>query len=268
MFSRIRKRCTYANVAATMALFFAMSGGALAAGHYLITSTKQIKPSVLSSLKGKAGPAGKNGTSGSNGAQGAAGATGPIGPQGPAGSTGANGESVTSAEFEGVEGPCKKGGSEFKIGSAEPTYACNGSGGGGGGLPAVLPKGKTETGVWSVTPNTSIVENENNEGLASISFTIPLAAALPEANVIFEPHGYEGKEGEECPGNAAAPKAAEGFLCVYTSNDFEEEEHFVTSHGPLLGRRSLAPTGVVLRFSGEAHGFADGTWAVTAPEAG
>jgi hypothetical protein len=34
MFSAIRRRATYANVTATLALFFAMSGGALAAGHY------------------------------------------------------------------------------------------------------------------------------------------------------------------------------------------------------------------------------------------
>lgn len=47
MFSRIRKRLTYANVAMTMALVFAMSGGAYAAKKYVITSTKQIKPSVL-----------------------------------------------------------------------------------------------------------------------------------------------------------------------------------------------------------------------------
>jgi hypothetical protein len=39
MFSKIRKRLTYANVAMTLALVFAMTGGAYAAKHYLITST-------------------------------------------------------------------------------------------------------------------------------------------------------------------------------------------------------------------------------------
>jgi hypothetical protein len=52
MFSTIRKRITYANVALTLTLVFAMSGGAYAAGKYLITSTKQISPKVLASLKG------------------------------------------------------------------------------------------------------------------------------------------------------------------------------------------------------------------------
>jgi hypothetical protein len=45
----IRRRLSYANVVATLALVFAMSGGALAASHYLVNSTKQINPKVLSS---------------------------------------------------------------------------------------------------------------------------------------------------------------------------------------------------------------------------
>jgi hypothetical protein len=46
----MRKRLSYANVAATMALVFSMSGGALAAKHYLLSSTKQISPKVLKSF--------------------------------------------------------------------------------------------------------------------------------------------------------------------------------------------------------------------------
>ncbi|MFI4990826.1 MAG: hypothetical protein ACHQHO_07930 [Solirubrobacterales bacterium] len=40
----------YANVVATLALVFAMSGGALAAKHYLLSSPKQISPKVLKSF--------------------------------------------------------------------------------------------------------------------------------------------------------------------------------------------------------------------------
>jgi hypothetical protein len=67
---------------ALLALFIAMGGTAIAAHHYLITSTKQIKPSVLKSLKktGPAGPAGPAGPQGPGGPGGAAGATGPQGP--------------------------------------------------------------------------------------------------------------------------------------------------------------------------------------------
>ena len=76
MFSRIRRRLSYTNVLMTLALVFAMSGGAYAAGRYVITSTKQIKPSVLKQLQGKAGPAGADGAAGQTGATGAKGETG------------------------------------------------------------------------------------------------------------------------------------------------------------------------------------------------
>jgi hypothetical protein len=73
---------SYASVTATLALVFSMTGGAFAASHYLITSTKQIKPSVLSQLKGNAGapgqqgPQGPAGSAGAQGSQGNQGATG------------------------------------------------------------------------------------------------------------------------------------------------------------------------------------------------
>lgn len=46
----MRRHISYANVAATLALVLSMSGGALAASHYLINSTKQINPKVLKTL--------------------------------------------------------------------------------------------------------------------------------------------------------------------------------------------------------------------------
>ncbi len=49
----MRGRLSYANVVVTLALVFAMSGGAYAAGWYVITSTKQISPNVLEVLKGQ-----------------------------------------------------------------------------------------------------------------------------------------------------------------------------------------------------------------------
>lgn len=85
---RVRARLTYANVVATLALLFAMSGGAIAASHYAISSTKQIKPSVLKKLRGKTGrpgAVGAKGTAGSTGAPGAPGITGLVGPRGESG---------------------------------------------------------------------------------------------------------------------------------------------------------------------------------------
>jgi hypothetical protein len=80
-----RRRFTYANVTATLALVFAMGGGALATTHYLISSTKQINPSVLRKLRGRAGATGKEGPAGKQG---------PVGPEGPPGNTGERGPSV------------------------------------------------------------------------------------------------------------------------------------------------------------------------------
>jgi hypothetical protein len=95
MLKGLRSRLTYANVVATLALVFAMSGGALAATHYLISSTKQISPKVLEALHGVRG---KTGATGSPGPAGTAGATGNTGPKGDPGVQGLQG-------IQGIEGP-------------------------------------------------------------------------------------------------------------------------------------------------------------------
>ncbi len=73
------RRPSPTSIIAVLALFFALGGTAIAAHHYLITNSKQIKPSVLKKLKGKAGKNGtngKNGTDGTNGTNGSPGAAG------------------------------------------------------------------------------------------------------------------------------------------------------------------------------------------------
>ena len=84
MLSSIRRHITYANVAATIALVLAMSGGALAANHYLINSTRQIKPSVLRYLHGRSGANGLNGLNRRHGKTGATGKNGSSGKNGAA----------------------------------------------------------------------------------------------------------------------------------------------------------------------------------------
>ena len=79
----IRRHLSYANVVATLALVFAMSGGALATSHYLINSTKEINPKVLKKLKGHTGKAGARGLQGVAGVQGIQGIQGIQGPAGP-----------------------------------------------------------------------------------------------------------------------------------------------------------------------------------------
>jgi hypothetical protein len=86
-----RRRLGYANVAATLALVFSMSGGALAASHYLISSTSQINPKVLKKLKGNTGHTGAPGGPGATGPQGAAGKDGAGGKEGKEGREGEEG---------------------------------------------------------------------------------------------------------------------------------------------------------------------------------
>jgi hypothetical protein len=87
---KLKPRLTYANVAATIALVLSMSGGALAASHYIITSTKQVSPTVLKALKGKEG---------ARGAAGATGSQGSAGPQGSEGKPGAPGEAGSALAY-------------------------------------------------------------------------------------------------------------------------------------------------------------------------
>ena len=99
---------------ASLALFFALGGTAIAAKHYLITSTKQIKPSVLKQLHGAQGP------------------QGPAGPQGAAGPS--NLSALTSITGPTVEVP--KG----EVGSAKAVCPAGShaiSGGGSGGIAGI-----------------------------------------------------------------------------------------------------------------------------------
>src|ERR1019366_2193508 len=73
-------RPTPAGLLATVALFLALGGSAVAAGHYLITSTRQIKPSVLRKLRGATGPRGAAGPAGAPGPEGVQGSRGEAGP--------------------------------------------------------------------------------------------------------------------------------------------------------------------------------------------
>jgi Collagen triple helix repeat (20 copies) len=291
MFSAIRNRMTYANVTATLALFFAMSGGALAASHYLITSTKQIKPSVLSSLKGKAGATGPAGAAGATGPAGGAGPQGSAGPAGVKGETGspgapgANGESVTSKTVSKSSETCaKQGGSEFKAGSTT-TLACNGKEGSPWTAGGTLPVGATETGDWAFNILTSAVASRTL--IEPISFTIPLADPLDAKHVHYinasdeEVVELTGGFGEilkevtvaptECLGSVEAPSAQPGNLCVYAFLN-------TNSAGPAMaasneidsaggGGAGASTAGAIVHFKLEVetqgHIIGWGTWAVT-----
>lgn len=230
MFTRIRRRVTYANVVVTFALVFAMSGGAYAAGRYAITSTRQISPKVLKSLKGANGNTGPAGPAGAQGSAGPAGAQGPAGAKGETGTTGEKGEPGT---------PGKPG----EPGNEGSPWTAGGT----------LPSEKTEKGTWTITvPPPVEVEPGFTTSLdrAPISFNIPLEAA-PTAVYL-----KTGEKQTGCQGTAEEPTAEPGYLCVYTELEVKPPVLSVATH----------PFGAVVGANGgEPGGTAVGSWAVTAP---
>jgi hypothetical protein len=269
MFSRIGGRLTYTKVAVTFALVFAMSGGAFAAGKYLITSTKQIKPSVLKQLKGKTGPAGKEGPGGREGAKGANGINGANGEKGVPGTNGVNGNPgvngksvIGESESAGTANCGGVGGSSFhEEGSATKRYACNGKEGSPWTAGGTLPIGATEKGGWGGIAS--------GFTMASISFTIPLAAApTPHYVTVAQQSGHtvpaECKSGAT-EGSAANPLAASSNLCVYETTSVGTSGTptiFSPDDAGTVGGHA-GKTGALILVTGGSVVEAYGTWAVT-----
>jgi hypothetical protein len=247
VFSRIRSRFTYANVVVTLALVFAMSGGAYAAGRYLITSTKQISPKVLRQLQGKVGAPGAAGAQGPAGPQGLQGPSGGAGPQGP----------------EGLEGPAGKNGAAGKNGSSGKEGSPWTAGG-------TLPKGATETGTWVA----SRVDNAGGEiATVAVSFAIPLASAGVEVAFI---KADETPPPGECKGTVEKPEALPGHLCIFEGvtavhkeGPKEEGLNYVVALNE-TGGPGVGTTGTQLAFATDQPSTpgvevsVEGTWAVTA----
>jgi len=253
----LRSRFTYSNVVATLALVFAMSGGAYAASKILITSTKQIKPNVLTQLKGKAGPAGVPGT---------AGPAGPAGPQGPAGANGKDGASGKDGA-PGEKGPQGEPGKAGKEGKEGSPWTAGG----------VLPSGKTETGTFALNPTSGAVTQ------GSISLPIPLAVTqrceeiepgpppvfLEEA--ICADHAQVFVEGAVFPigcsgtvveGSVTDLKAEPGYFCAWVRH--ADAGAKIVLHDLETGEVGVGLTGAVMA-ANPAGIQASGIWAVTAP---
>jgi Collagen triple helix repeat (20 copies) len=246
-----------------LALVLALSGSA-AAAKYVITSTKQIKPSVLKALKGKAGPVGPTGPAGPVGSAGSA------GPPGPAGTPGANGkDGVSVTASSATIGECPAGGTKFTSASGT-SKVCNGQ---PWAPENELPSEATLTGAWVFSASDGSVG-------VPISFEVPLAAPLTISNV-----HYLNKAGKEvvsdasppfikevtstkCLGTALAPSAEPGHFCIYTGKEtaFIAVSDFsilkvgtsTDTQGADIAGARFAPEAL----SGSAAGT--GTWAVTA----
>ena len=233
--SAIRRRLTYANVAATVALFAALCSGAYAAlkpgghvfhgcvdrgtgvlrvvssaraclgPHQVTRGSQRVRvPGEYAITWNQAGPPGAQGTQGSSGA---GGPTGPSGPQGVQGQT-------------GPPGP----------------------------FPDSLPSGKTLTGVYATLMQSGL------EGFDDETFAYPLSSP-PTAHFV----GIFAQAPPQCPGSSHDPQALPGNLCVYavlggTAADAVGIESPETNL-PGASVRGFQVVGTT----------SSGTWAVTAP---
>ena len=226
---RLTKHINPASVLALVALVFAVTGGAYAAGNgggggsgqgagrataFVAKSKSKKKSSV-----GKPGPRGPAGVAGATGPAGPAGAAGAKGETGPAGANGTNGKDgnngvgtegkagtgATTKSFTGVmkvgSEECTEGGLEVKSASGT-SLVCNGEKGAQGNpaqFPETLPAGRSQTGTWTMT----ITNNKYEEGgevyytgFANISYPIPVSAVPTNVEVL--PPG--GGDTANCPG--------------------------------------------------------------------
>ncbi len=118
---------------------------------------------------------------------------------------------------------------------------------------------KTETGTWGVNASTA----DSFGVFVPISFTIPLETALDAAHAIYVPSSGPNPDAVHCPGNAADPSAASGYLCIYegmiNALAFSGEIYSPDGAGPGVG-----VTGAAVVFGALGNGaYGLGTWAVT-----
>jgi hypothetical protein len=178
----MRKRFHPATIIATVALVFALAGTSYAASTYLITSTNQITPSVLKTLKGERGPRGDIGAQGSagltdatgpiglTGAPGTPGAQGAPGATGPTGATGATG-------IQGERGYPGRRGRKGETGAAGADGKTGATGATGAVGPAELESSR------SCTPTLCIDADPNSGGSGGWGWNSVLNAAVTDLTV-------------------------------------------------------------------------------------
>jgi len=206
-------------IVACVALVAALGGGAYAASGGLTGKQKKEVEKIAKKYAGQpgatgaAGSAGPTGPAGAKGDTGAKGETGSAGSNGSPGGPGANGKSVVATQIGPGEATChKNGGAVYEVeDSGEPTEICNGSEGSPWALKG-LPKGATETGVW--TFNASEASASGGRVFVPISFSVPLSQKITgEANI----HYVEAAGDATCQGKLTEPKAPEGMICIYVN---------------------------------------------------
>jgi hypothetical protein len=279
MLTRLRTNFGTAGlIVAVVALVAAIGGTALAASGAL---TGKQKKEVTKIAKKYAG---------APGAPGATGPAGPVGSVGAKGDAGANGV----AGPEGKQGPMGPEGKQGTAGKAGEAGVCSNT-----NPKCELPSGATLVGAWSASDGATVQGAPPQElgviTMVPISFGMPVSPApatlypfevgsftlgyqLEDGSLtIYGPHPSPSslEEVEEdaaayaqaCPGNAAAPAASPGFLCLYLKDgegtaspppflSVERKENLVEA-------ASVFGVNIPFLLTGEGS-FRRGSWAVTA----
>lgn len=257
--SRIRPKLNYSNVIATIALFVALGGAAVAAGlpkHSV--GAKQLKRGAVTTaaLRKQAVTSGKlaaksvvNGKLGPNSVS-----PGNIGNGAVTTAKIAAGAVIASSIKNGVITNNKLGNeavTSAKLGKGSVTLAKLGDE--VAPLLGTLRSGQTLRGVFDVGD-----EGKQDRSATSFQFPLQNTPAAPSANVLLP-----GANSAACPGlgGGATPQAASGQLCVYITSASLELE----SLGFDAGSVNRLGFGLLGKFKVTGDNFVQGQWAVTAP---
>jgi hypothetical protein len=271
MLAQIRKRLTYANVVASLALFIALGGVAVAAGLAKNSvGTKQLKPNAVTAAKIKNGAvtAHKLGSRAVTAAKVAANSISSSALQdgaviaaklaknsvtnaaitnGTVGTGKLGSKVVTAAKLaDGAVGTAALANDSVTPGKLAPEF---------GPILGTLKSGLTVRGTFDLGGEGKIARDGE-------SFQFPLlnAPAAPEANIVAAD-----KPTTACPGvsggNGATPQAAPGQLCVYLLSTSAKFKALTFDTGTV----SRLGFGLRAEFEDVGDLFAQGLWAVTAP---
>jgi hypothetical protein len=184
-------RVSPALVLSIVALVLALTGSAIAAKRYLITSTKQISPAVLKQLTAMS----RGGTTGAPGAKGPTGDKGATGGQGMPGERGQTGERGP-AGGQGPEGPPGPQGPPGTSGGGGSTATAN--------VQWAVVNGEGSTARISENGITSTRRAVGAVGSYLVTFPSDVTDCAYEATV-----GLPGTTGASLPGTATVVRSAE-----------------------------------------------------------
>ena len=123
-----------------------------------------------------------------------------------------------------------------------------------------LPSGSTEVGVFAGGQTLDAAPTGATEITLLVSFRIPLAASIPEANAIRV--SGVGGSALHCPGQGHADR---GYFCLYETFNYGSAT-FTEFDNSIDGIGGISPYGTSLLYNAVGRrNVISGTWAVTAP---